>query len=106
VVALGVAWNAHLGVRAKERARARIAELDAAIRTALPVGASPSQAIAFLDSQHIEHSQFIEETRTIFASAGKEQVGLFIQSGVYIMFQFDEAARMTNFSVRQVWTGP
>jgi hypothetical protein len=38
--------------------------------------------------------------------AAKEQVGLFTQSGVFILFQFDEAARMTNFSVRQVWTGP
>jgi len=91
--------------RALARERARIEELQAAITTALPVGSSSSQVVAFLDARHIEHSEVVRESRTMYAST-LHQRDWFMETGVYIVFHFNEAGLMTGFSVEQVATGP
>jgi hypothetical protein len=92
--------------RAEATVRARVVELTDAISTALPTGSTPAQVVAFLDAQHLGHSEFDEKTRSVFASTAEEQVNFLIRTRVFIEFDFDEMAHMTSFSVRQGVTGP
>lgn len=91
--------------RAEANRQARVAELETAIRTALPTGSTPAQVLAFLDARHIHHSGFDERTRAIYASTAEEQVNLLLRTGVYLVFHFDSSARTTDFSVEQKATG-
>jgi hypothetical protein len=97
--------NAWSSARAEVKRQAHLAELTKAIEVALPAGSTASQVIAFLDARHIQHSDFDERTRAVYASSAEEQVNLLFRTGVYLVFHFDGAARMTNFSVEQKATG-
>jgi hypothetical protein len=98
-------WDTWSSARAEAKRQAHMAELAKAIEVALPTGSTPAQVVAFLDARNIGHSEFIERTRSLYASTAEEQVNLLFRTRVLIEFHFDETARMTSFSVEQGRTG-
>jgi hypothetical protein len=96
--------DAFLTKRATDRDSRRVlheAEAKAAIATA-----PSSRVIGFLNAQNIEHSGYLGEQRKIYAIVRNSSAGKLVHGAVQIEFDFDPDQALTEYIVREVFTGP
>ncbi len=105
VLALALLFGGSALCATREEKPVNVEELRSAIARELPVGATRAQVEAFLDARHISHS-YMETERTVFASTQEERVNAFTLRAVYMQFHFDDARKMRDYSIKEVFTGP
>lgn len=81
-------------------------EIDTLISKEVPVGSSTSQVTAFLDASKIEHSDYREKERTIYGIVRNTSGNSVVKGSFQIEFHFDEGARLKDYTVKEVFTGP
>jgi hypothetical protein len=84
----------------RQRVEARLHELEAEIRTALPPGSSRAKVIAFLDARNVEHERRPGADH-LTAYLGEWQGPVF-QRGIHLIFYFDEHGALTQCQHREV----
>ncbi|MGR4862623.1 hypothetical protein [Caulobacter sp. LARHSG274] len=83
-----------------------LAQIDAAIRKAAPVGGEVGPALAYLDANHVENSDQARE-RTVYAIIRGIRGGSFlIEKSASIRIIYDERRRVTEVRVYADYTGP
>jgi hypothetical protein len=86
--------------------RNTLAQIDAAIRKAAPVGEEVGPALAYLDANHVEHSDQVGD-RTVYAIVRGIRGGSFlIEKSASIRIVYDERRRVTEVKVYADFTGP
>jgi hypothetical protein len=65
----------------------------------LPLGSDETRAIAFLDANHIAHSEYAHHL--ISAGIDRSSVGLFT-GRIYIEFRFDENGKLETYRVQEI----
>jgi hypothetical protein len=86
--------------------RNTLAQIDAAIRKAAPVGQDVGPALAYLDANHVEHSDQGRD-RTVYAIVRGIRGGSFlIEKSASIRIAYDERRRVTEVKVFAEFTGP
>jgi len=81
-------------------------EIDTLIHKEVPVGSSSSQVTAFLDANKIEHSGYREKERTIYGIVRSTSGNSVVKGSAQIEFHFDEKAKLKDYTVKEVFTGP
>ncbi len=79
-------------------------KLDRLISQRLPPGTDEAQVIEFLDSNHIEHSEYISNYKRIDAYILKSTIGL-VNGRIYIVFIFNEDGKLVKYDLRELFPG-
>ena len=82
-----------------------VSAMDEMIRHNIPARASQAQVLAFLDRQHIEHSEHNPDNRMISSIVRDTTGDGVVKGSILINFYFDRNARLKNYSVEEVFTG-
>ena len=86
--------------------RNTLAQIDTAIRQVAPVGGEVDPALAYLDANHVEHSDN-PDTRTVIAIVRGIRGGSFlIEKSASIRILYDARRRVTEVRVYADFTGP
>lgn len=86
--------------------RNTLAQIDAAIRKAAPVGQEIQPVLDYLDANHVEHSDQASD-RTIYAIVRGIRGGSFlIEKSASIRIVYDAHGRVTEVRVFADFTGP
>jgi hypothetical protein len=88
-----------------------VARVEADIREHVPVGSSRADVASYLDQRGIQHS-YIDQSKgepeysTEMAMVPGASRSLLIRGDIQILFKFDNQARLTHYSVHEIFTGP
>jgi hypothetical protein len=88
-----------------------VAQVREEIDTHLPIGTARAAVEAYLDQQSIPHS-YIRESPvrgneyTEQALIRNSSHSLFIRGDIQLLFKFDDDDRLTQYSVKEIFTGP
>jgi CRISPR/Cas system CMR-associated protein Cmr5 small subunit len=86
--------------------KAAVNEITSSICKQVPAGASSSQVVAFLDAKKVEHSDYREQEKTIFAIVRNTSGNWLVTGAAQIEFHFDENVKVKDCTVKEVFTGP
>jgi hypothetical protein len=93
-VVLAVAWH---GVH-----RVAPDKLDALIHQKLPPGTDETGVITFLNLQHIAHTDYDPQRKTIQAGVNKSSIGL-LTGRIHIDFWFDENGKLSRYDLVELF---
>jgi hypothetical protein len=89
-----------------------VARVEADIREHLPTGSSRADVASYLDQRGISHS-YVDESkgapefsRTEIAMVRETSRTWLIRGDIQIFFKFDGQGKLTNYSVKEIFTGP
>ena len=91
------------GCRSK---RISLGEVETSIRQRIPLGATDSLVAATLDEMKIEHSAFDQSKGSIQAIVRSTAKSATTETSVQVVFTFNSDRRLTDYSFREVLTGP
>jgi hypothetical protein len=89
-----------------------VADVERGIREHLSIGASRSQVESYLDERRIRHSYTdhsaagTESTRIESALIPDSSRTWLVRGDIQIVFKFDEQDKLTQYSVKEIFTGP
>ena len=75
------------------------------LRARLPVGTHTTQVLAYLDSEHIEHSPDMHADRTILAIRRNTCHMFLVECDTEVKIVFDQESRLTSVEVKPGFTG-
>ncbi len=81
-------------------------KVNALIRKEVPFGSSISQVMTFLDANHVEHSDYREKEKAIYGIIHNTSGDSLVKSSITIEFHFSEQAKLKDYVVKEVFTGP
>jgi len=76
---------------------------------AIPQGEASDRVLAYLDSQRIEHSQYLRQTKdgnVILAVIRDKSQFNVVRTDFGISFQFDGQNRLIRYEIKPQYTGP
>lgn len=76
-----------------------------ALRAALPLGTNVETVLAYLDSQHLEHSSYVRKSQTVVAIKRDTCHMILVQCDTEIALSFDEQRRLAAIHVKPGFTG-
>jgi hypothetical protein len=94
----------------------RIAEMKTEIKVQLPLGSSERDVIAYLNKNHIEHTDYVDagsdqETLKLNGAPGRVNgiirhvsSGLFYRSDIRLSFWFDKNGKLSSYDVVEAVT--
>ena len=77
-------------------------KLDNLISLNLPMGTDKAMVIAFLDTHHIVHTDYIPEHMMIQAGIDRSSVGL-VHARIHIDFLFDEKGKLVRHKLVELF---
>jgi hypothetical protein len=92
-------WSAKADPKAVER---RLA-------AAVPLQSAPGQVLDYLNSQKIEHSEYLRDAthgNSIKAMIPDKSKWTMVKTGYSVLFRFDSHDRLVGYEVRPAYTGP
>jgi len=81
-------------------------QVESRLRSSIPVGSNVAHAVATLDSLGVEHSEYIQSTRTVDAIIRRTAESFLVEEAIQMRFTFDENDRLARISFDEVATGP
>lgn len=79
--------------------------LDKLIEQELARGSDQRQVLAFLDSNHISHSEYMPDVHIIYCEITKSRWGL-MNHNIHITFNFDEYGKLMRHKLEDLPTWP
>lgn len=76
------------------------------LEAALPVGTEFQKVIAYLDANKIDHGEYNRQNHSLGAIARNVGQTLTVRTDLEIFFLFDKNGRLTDFTLKEVYTGP
>jgi hypothetical protein len=86
--------------------RDTVKNLIQAIDASLPAGTDKSRVLALLDAHSVEHSDYIERERKIYAIVREVEKSALATTSVQFEFIFDERGQLLRYTARDVVTAP
>jgi hypothetical protein len=99
VTGLGLIFILAFWLTAERRLERRVTDVNNEIREELPAGTNVDAVFTFLDSRRMEHSEYVPNSRTVYASIRNAVVQWPIYYGIFIQFHFDEAGGLNSYEV-------
>ena len=81
-------------------------KVEELVQREIPIGTSKSQVIAFLDICQIEHSDYLEKVKAIYAIIRDTLQGTMVKGSIKIEFYFDDKSNLKDCFIKKVFTGP
>ena len=81
-------------------------KVEELVQREIPIGTSKSQVIAFLDICQIEHSDYLEKVKAIYAIIRDTLQGTMVKGSIKIEFYFDDKSNLKDYLIKEVFTGP
>lgn len=76
------------------------------IKGKIAIGSEIAEVVSFLDSNNIEHSKYVEDSRTIHAIVRNVSGRLIVKKSIQVKFIFSEEKKLYEYTVEEVFTGP